>query len=321
MENTTSGIYTFYNCNSTTIHNTLQESPTAPWNGNTIASGFSEGSGTADDPYVINSASELAYLAQEVNNGNSFDGVYFVLGCDLNLNKHAICIGDISHPFNGNLNGNGHVIRNLSIYSSGSCAAFIGNLGGSLYNIGFESVNIKVSSSEETIYVGLIGMISTNGTVSNIYVTGTIDAKGTTYVYAGGIAGYCEGIITNSYSQCNVSSEAANYMAYAGGLVGFLSSGSLSNCFATGNVSAKGATINYSRNGGLVGGNKGGTIENCLRSSSQVLTRNGTSGSCYNEDGTVVSFEGITGNLIIETLNWDPLIWNGSEDFPLLIKQ
>ena len=107
-------------------------------------------------------------------------------------------------------------------------------------------------------------------------------------------------------------------MAYAGGFVGYLKDGSIANCFATGNVSAKGATSNYSRNGGFVGFNDNGTMNNCYRSSSQTLTRYGTSGSAYNEEGTSTSFNSLNGNEIIELLGWSSDVWDGSKDFPTL---
>ena len=59
-----------YNCTAT-VNKTLDESSSAPWNGTSVATSFSSGSGTAEDPYVVNSPAELAYLAQLVNSGNS----------------------------------------------------------------------------------------------------------------------------------------------------------------------------------------------------------------------------------------------------------
>ena len=47
---------------------------------------FAGGSGTEDDPYLISNGSELAYLAQQVNSGNSYENVHFKLTNDIYLN-------------------------------------------------------------------------------------------------------------------------------------------------------------------------------------------------------------------------------------------
>ena len=50
-----------------------------------VASKWSGGSGTLDDPYEISSGEELALLAQNVNAGNSYSGTYFELTADIDL--------------------------------------------------------------------------------------------------------------------------------------------------------------------------------------------------------------------------------------------
>ena len=57
----------------------------AIWDGS-IAAGFAGGSGTEDDPYLISNGPELAYLAQQVNSGNSYENVHFKLTNDIYLN-------------------------------------------------------------------------------------------------------------------------------------------------------------------------------------------------------------------------------------------
>ena len=48
------------------------------WNG-TDSEMFRFGSGTSTEPYLITNASELRYLAVQVNNGTDYDGTYFTL--------------------------------------------------------------------------------------------------------------------------------------------------------------------------------------------------------------------------------------------------
>lgn len=48
------------------------------WNG-TAADAFAGGSGAVTDPYRIATGAQLAYLAQQVENGNSYNAKYFIL--------------------------------------------------------------------------------------------------------------------------------------------------------------------------------------------------------------------------------------------------
>ena len=69
----------------------LYRDPDAPnvWDGS-IAESFAGGTGTEDDPYLIEDGSQLAYLAQQVNSGNS--GYYYKLTNDIVLNNEVLTI-------------------------------------------------------------------------------------------------------------------------------------------------------------------------------------------------------------------------------------
>ena len=51
-----------------------------------IAEGFASGTGTKDDPFIIETAAQLAYLAQSTNSGTSYEGQYIKLVSDIALN-------------------------------------------------------------------------------------------------------------------------------------------------------------------------------------------------------------------------------------------
>jgi len=94
-----------------------QNADPSVWDG-PIATGFASGTGTEDDPYLISSEAELAYLAQSVNNGNSYEGQYIKLDeRDLQFMEYTnwVPIGTKDNPFSGNFSGGGHVISNLHI--------------------------------------------------------------------------------------------------------------------------------------------------------------------------------------------------------------
>ena len=103
-------------------------------------------------------------------------------------------------------------------------------------------------------------------------------------------------------------------ISYAGGLIGYLE-GTVTNSIAYGDVNAKGSTDSYSRNGGFVGSSSASaTITNCYRSNAQVLTKNGTANTAYNELGTAGTMSEIL-NFCKE--NWDNAKWNFVTEYPL----
>ncbi len=112
------------------------------WEGN-IATGFSGGTGTESDPYIIANADQMAYLSavvggMEGRTQDSFDGKYFKLISDINFadgeeandpNKIFYPVGYYNSeytyertntaitsgmkPFMGTFDGNGHTIKNI----------------------------------------------------------------------------------------------------------------------------------------------------------------------------------------------------------------
>lgn len=174
------------------------------WDG-TTATHFSKGTGTESFPYMITNASELAYLAYIVNNGNSYSGTYFRLTTDIILNDYNaenwIVNATVWTPikgFSGNFDGNGHTIS--GIYSSG-----------------FD-------------YQGLFGSM-TDGVISNLTITDS-------FICASSSAGACVGLAERgSISNCHTMRTVTVYgMNMAGGVVGNVAQGTVSNCVNEGVV-------------------------------------------------------------------------------------
>ena len=222
------------------------------WDGS-IADRFSSGSGTADDPYKISTSSELAYLAQEVNNGNNINNRYFILCADIDLNNiDWVPIGTYENKFNGYFNGNEHTIKNIKI-SQPICF----------------TKTIADTTSENGV-AGLFGVCENvcifDIDLENISIT--IPDKKLKNIYLGGLIGYvyneseCKVTLNNiDISSLNIVSEKSSEkgaVSYIGGLIGsaFLSDTSVCeiknissdvNC----NISNKYSSINYA--GALIG--------------------------------------------------------------------
>ena len=55
------------------------------WDGS-VATAFESGDGTKNDPFVIKTAAQLAFLAAEVNSGADYNGKYVSMESNLDLN-------------------------------------------------------------------------------------------------------------------------------------------------------------------------------------------------------------------------------------------
>ena len=91
------------------------------WDGS-LASGFASGNGTEKDPYKIQTAEELAFLAKSVNEGTSYSGKYLILTNDIDLNNlEWTPIGNGKYAFEGNFDGNGRTVDKLNVCNALSC--------------------------------------------------------------------------------------------------------------------------------------------------------------------------------------------------------
>ena len=220
------------------------------------ATTYADGSGTSDDPYQISTAAQLAYLAQEVNSGSTYEDTYFELIDDIDL---SACdwtpIGTSEYNFDGTFNGAGHEITDLTIGTeddSDSTLTYAGLFGfvgedGVIEDTGV--VDAAIYTSASSVDVGeIVGY--NKGTVINCYATGS--AVGGSSANVGSLAGYSTGAVENCYATGSVTGGSDSYV---GGLVG-VNASTITNCYAVGDVT--GGSDAYV--GGIVGGNDDATI-------------------------------------------------------------
>jgi hypothetical protein len=255
-----------------------------------IAPSQYEGSGTAEDPYLIKTVDDLKLINEGITSFNlTYKGEYFVLANDIDLSgvKDFWGISDNSvetQVFNGIFDGKNHYINNwvadgLTLDDDGKFVA---------------------KSSRYTI--ALFGFIGSNGIVKNLNIGSSCDLRGVS-----GIAAICamnEGTIENCRNYGNVS--CGQY--YAAGIVARNKEGGVvRNCYNAGTITA-GST--YA--GGIVGQiNGASTVEGC-QNDGLVHTAQVT--SSYAAEGTSVAggIVGITaeGAKIINCVN------NGNVETP-----
>lgn len=234
------------------------------WNGH-IAEAFESGTGSEKNPYIIETASQLAFLAQEVNSGIDYKGKYIVLDRDLDLNNREwMPIGNGTYSFHGIFDGNGHTISNFKIINGISFPSESSNeaidqyttgLFGSCCNAAIKNIAIEKASitiqnitNVSTIMGGiLIGTMHSDSTaeISNVSVVdSTISVfeldNNSSSLRIGGIIGYLSGnddsslLMKNIHANTCISIEngSASYNL-VGGLAGASSTYNLfevSNC-------------------------------------------------------------------------------------------
>lgn len=163
------------------------ENGTDVWDG-TTAKKFAGGDGSKDNPYQISTGAELAYLAQQVNAGESYSDKYFTLTNDIDLgSKEWTPIGNENenwdgYKFEGTFDGDGHTIRNLNVPDTALPGLF-GRVTGVIQNLivlgEVHAGNIALNDYEAT--AGGIVCCGDNVTVQNCGFYGTIYSGNNTY--------------------------------------------------------------------------------------------------------------------------------------------
>lgn len=185
------------------------------------ADSYAGGDGSKTNPYEIATAEQLAKLARDVNNGNTFRGKYFKLTADIDLSggiwmpigKYYNYDNVNNRLFFGKFDGNGHVIKNMHIQwedaddNAKSVWGLFSTLQGesstnltTVTNLIIENATVEkkrdFSPNGSGYYVGVVaGEIYPNTELSNIIISGSeITDNDETYeinreTKIGGIAG------------------------------------------------------------------------------------------------------------------------------------
>ena len=230
------------------------------WDGTSVSEGLS-GSGTEEDPYLVASGADLAYIAKVVNEAaastTNFKGQYFKMTKSIDLGGKALMIGSYSGSkvFHGFFDGNNCSIRginatqslfgmlkdgyikNLSTYGTVTTTEKKGVAGLVSYisNSSVENITNYVDVTGVQQVAGVVGWLenSTTASIKNCVNYGTI--KATSY-QIGGIAGFAKGTISDCTNFGDVSSSGSGYVGGVGGAAKD-AKGSRSNCVNYGNIS------------------------------------------------------------------------------------
>lgn len=249
---------------------TTTDSEVDVWDGTSVASQFAGGSGTQSDPIRIETAAQLKLLAEKVNSGTTYAGIYFRLESNISLaNKNWTPIG-INQSFAGNFDGNNKQITELRVTTQNANAGLFGRVTDAAISNLHLSGNVKARTE---YYVGLLcGYADGETAFNSIKTDGVVEGNR----HVGGLCGYMyQGTVTNCANYCSITGNMN-----IGGLIGgqHVHSGGLTkdiiNCINYGEI--KGET----NIGGIIGASHTDKLYNCCNYSN-VITGAGILSQSY----------------------------------------
>ena len=231
-----------------------------------------EGNGS----YTVTSADGLMNVAELVNGGKTDINITLDKNIDL-TGKDWTPIGtSFDNSYTGTFDGGGHTITGLTITTNDQFVGLFGylNRAGMVKNVVMEG--IQITSNHMFGCTGGVAGFSW-GTIENCSVSGSVSGtdcvggvvgsqkagsiigcsssatvKGKHYV--GGVAGEKWGTMTACYATGNVTLEIASQKNnFGGGVVGLNGGSRVLACYATGNVTSTGSSTGNVHIGGLFG--------------------------------------------------------------------
>ena len=266
----------------------------------------------SDGSYTVYNADGLLNVAELVNGGKTDINITLDKNIDL-TGKDWTPIGtSFDNSYTGTFDGGGHTITGLTITTKDQFVGLFGylNRAGTVKNVVMEG--IQITSNHMFGNTGGVAGFSW-GTIENCSVSGSVSGtkcvggvvgaqkagsitgcsssatvKGT--VDVGGVAGEKWGSMTACYATGNVTLEIDSPKNLSGGgLVGFNGGSGVLACYATGNVTSTGSSTGNVHIGGLFGDNYT-TVTACYWKNNQERGYK-TAPESMKVDGTNVTWE------------------------------
>ena len=210
---------------------------TPVWDGS-IADGFASGTGTEDDPFIIETAAQLAYFALSVDEGNDYLGQFVKLANNIKLNDGNLnvkelddtglnkwnAIGESKSSFMGTFDGDNHVISGM--YGQG----LFHFITGSVKNVGVVNSHLIGCGAIAGSASGLSTVPSEEMFISNCFAVDCVVFN------TGGLFGTVNAfIVKDCYNGATVYSQGD----WNGGIAGQVFYGKLINCYNAGTVDGR----------------------------------------------------------------------------------
>lgn len=248
--------------------------------------GVLTGNGTAEAPYAIEDAADLAAFRDKVN-AEASSTAHAVLKADIDLeNKEWKRIypdsGYITEAYAGTFDGAGHTIKGLKVNGTTIDQGLFGAIGlatvdGNTVTAVIKNLKVEGTVTSTASYVGgIVGRVNA-GSILNCSFSGSVTTTKSNG-NLGGIVGYINGdkpekkpviVLSGCVNRATVSSGTKGTVA--GGIVGYAKYAEITSCYNVGSISGT------SRTGGI-----GGQLQN-----------NVSAVNCYTAGGS----EAVTGFL------------------------
>ena len=269
----------------------------------------------SDGSYTVTSADGLMNVAELVNGGKTDINITLDKNIDL-TGKGWTPIGtSFDNSYKGTFDGGGHTITGLTVTTNDQFVGLFGylNRAGMVKNVVMEGIQIT-SNHMFGCTGGVVGY--SWGTIENCSVSGSVSGtdcvggvvgsqkagsiigcsssatvKGKHYV--GGVAGEKWGTMTACYATGNVTLEIASQKNnFGGGVVGLNGGSRVLACYATGNVTSTGSSTGNVHIGGLFGDSYT-TVTACYwkNNQEQGIGYNRESTGATKVDGSVVTWQ------------------------------
>ena len=227
---------------------------TQVWDGKTKEL-WTKGSGTESDPYLIETPANLAYLAAQVNAGNTYKDTYFLQTGNIDLNgKSWTSIGSsTSAVFSGHYDGGNKLVVDAENY-----------IFGYIQSATIQNITIAGASTSS-----LVNVVQNNSTLINCYNKSQSTLTSVTAGIVQTVTG-TGGTFINCGNYANIKWQKTNQVDYIGGCFGKISGNAvIKRCFNYGNIDILGTSIYV---GGIVGSIISSTIECCFNQGDIVVT-------------------------------------------------
>ena len=249
--------------------------------GSTSSGIFASGTGSASDPYVIETAAQLADFANSVDGGENYQGKYIALHADLDLSgmgnwnpigAEGAAAKNLNCIFAGTFDGQGHTIKGLTIktdspYTEEQNVGLFSTILSTARATGIRLADAVIDVTGEKVVRagGITGDITSNavsgteGTaaVDRCSVTGSISVKADAgMAMTGGIAGRAAGnaVLSNCVSDAAVNSASGSKIAYGAGIAAMTGNDTyVVNCANSGDITVTTTTGFSLYAGGVVG--------------------------------------------------------------------
>jgi len=263
---------------------------------NIASAQFSGGTGSSGDPYQLASVADLQAMD---NYGTSWR--YYKLTADIDMNGQSFVAirTNGTQAFQGYIDGDGHVISNLTVPSHGADkVGFVRKLQGTIENLGFTNITVSGSGYNQVGAIAAEIQDNANYYIKNCYV------KGGTVIgddYVGGIAGifYSLSLIENCFADVTVSGTGWN----VGGIAG-RTTGAITTCAFYDNVAS---TINATNDWGYTMANDDsgtGTMTNCYYDKNTYTAKKNNTGTTGLTTAQLTSKSNYTGFDFTTTPYW-----------------